>query len=253
VLYDDIAAPVNATADQIGGEAVRSAQIFGNTTAGANHDAQYVILSPTGYHPDGFGPTSSWCAWHGDVNSSYGPVVFTNLPYVMDRGQACGTGLINGSSGALDGYTLDAGHEYAETLTDPLPTSGWDDPVLGNEGENTDKCASSLFTLGGNVTTATGTFALPATWSNDIHWCTMSHAVLPIRTAVPDVVGATLTRAGQALTAAGLIRGTVSTVVDCANVGLITAQHPAPRTVVPVGVTVTLTLGANPKPPLHCQ
>jgi hypothetical protein len=254
VLYDDIAAvPVNATANQIADEAVRSAQIFGNITAGANHDAQYVILSPTGYHPDGFGPTSSWCAWHGFASSSYGPVAFTNLPYVMDRGQACGMGLINGSSGALDGYTIDAGHEYAETLTDPLPDSGWDDPALGREGENVDKCAASLFTVGGNVTTATGTFALPSTWSNDIHWCAMSHAVLPVRTAVPDVIGATLARAGQALTAAGLVRGTVSTVVDCASVGLVTAQHPAAGTVVPVGATVTLTLGVSPKPPLHCS
>jgi hypothetical protein len=254
VLYDDIAAtPVNATADQIAAEAVRSAQIFGNTTAAANHDAQYVILSPTGYHPDGFGHSSSWCAWHGFANSSYGPVAFTNLPYVMDRGQACGMGLINGSSGALDGYTIDAGHEYAETLTDPLPTSGWDDPALGREGENVDKCAASLFTVGGNVTTATGTFALPATWSNDIHWCTMSHAVLPVRTTVPDVIGATLSRAGQALAAAGLIRGAVSTVVDCASVGRVTAQQPGAGTVVPVGATVTLTLGASPKPPLHCS
>lgn len=253
VLYDDIVAPVNATANQIGAEAVRSAQIFGNTTAGANHDAQYVILSPTGYHPDGFGPSSSWCAWHGAVNSSYGPVAFTNMPYVMDLGQACGMGLINGSSGALDGYTIDAGHEYAETLTDPLPTSGWDDPALGGEGENVDKCAASLFTLGGNVTTATGTFALPATWSNDVHGCVMSHAVLPIRTAVPDVIGASLSRASQALTAAGLIRGTVSTVVDCGSVGLVTAQYPAAGTVVAVGATVRLTVGASPKPPLHCS
>jgi PASTA domain-containing protein len=256
VLYDDIAEPVNATASQIADEAVRSAQIFGNLTAAANHDAQYVILSPSGYHPDGFG-TAPFCAWHGAVTSQYGPVAFTNLPYVMDLGSQCGMGLINGSAGALDGYTIAAGHEYAETLTDPLPTGGWTDPKLGNEGENADKCTPPLILIGRrvpvNVSAATGTFVLPATFSNDTGGCETSHAVVPARTVVPDVVGDGLTQASQVLTAAGLIRGGVANVVDCGNVGLVVAQRPTAGTVVPVDTTVSLTVGTTPRPPLHCQ
>jgi PASTA domain len=256
VLYDDITVPVNATANQLANEAVRSAQIFGNLTASANHDAQYVILSPTGYHPDGFG-TAPFCAWHGAVTSPYGPVAFTNLPYVMDLGAQCGMGLVNGAGGALDGYTVDAGHEYAETLTDPLPTSGWNDPALGGEGETADKCTPPLILIGRrvpvNVSTATGTFLLPATWSNDTFGCETSHAIVPVRTVVPDVIGDARTQAGQVLTTAGLVPGSVTNVVDCGNVGLVIDQRPTAGTVVPVGTAVTLTVGTNPRPPLHCS
>ena len=71
---------------------------FGNTTAASNRNAQYVILSPTGTHPDGFNTTGSqFCAWHdytGDTDacrrrrrsSPYGPLAFTNMPYVTDMG-----------------------------------------------------------------------------------------------------------------------------------------------------------------------
>jgi hypothetical protein len=256
VLYDDITVPVNATANQIANEAVRSAQIFGNLTALANHDAQYVILSPTGYHPDEFG-TAPFCAWHGAATCPYGPVAFTNLPYVMDLGAQCGMGLINGSAGALDGYTIDAGHEYAETLTDPLPTSGWTDPALGNEGENADKYTPPPILIGRrvpvNVSTATGTFVLPATWSNDTLGCETSHGVVPVRTVVPAVIGDGPTQAGQDLTAAGLVRGGITNVVDCGSLGLVVDQRPIAGSVVPIGTAVALTAGTNPRPSLHCQ
>src|SRR5215469_12766434 len=52
---ESAASPAQATASQLGTEAVNAAAHFGNTTAAANRDAQYDILSPTGTHPDGFG------------------------------------------------------------------------------------------------------------------------------------------------------------------------------------------------------
>jgi len=55
--------PATATGNQLGAEAVNAAAHFGNTTATANRDAQYVILSPTGTNPDNW-LTGGFCAWH---------------------------------------------------------------------------------------------------------------------------------------------------------------------------------------------
>ena len=168
--------PILASASQLGTEAVRAAAHFGNTTAASNRDTQYVVISPHNTHPDGFNtPTGQFCAWHdwnGDsyvgVSSPYGPIAFTNFPYVTDLGASCGAGFVNsGSAGALDGVTIVEGHEYAETITDQLPAGGWTDSS-GNE--NGDKCAwISPGTAGGsfNLSLATGTFAMQTTWAND--------------------------------------------------------------------------------------
>ncbi|HCU94287.1 MAG TPA: hypothetical protein DHU96_16845, partial [Actinobacteria bacterium] len=118
------ASPSQATAFQLGTEAVNAAAHFGNTTAAANRDVQYDILSPTGTHPDGFNtPSGGFCAWHdwnGDsyvgVTSPYGDIAFTNMPYVHDMGTSCGQGFVN-SPGTLDGVSIVNGHEYAETIT----------------------------------------------------------------------------------------------------------------------------------------
>jgi hypothetical protein len=53
---DSAASPSQATAFQLGTEAVRAAAQFGNTTAAANRNAQYDIISPTGTHPAGSPP-----------------------------------------------------------------------------------------------------------------------------------------------------------------------------------------------------
>ncbi len=145
-----VASPLNASATQLGQEAESAAAHFGNSTASENRDVQYVIVSPTGTHPDGFGPHGNFCAWHdytgdiaylGNINqaSTGGPVAFTNLPYVTDLGTSCGENFVNpGAAGLLDGVTIVGGHEYAETLTDQFPAGGWID-TSGNE--NGDKCA----------------------------------------------------------------------------------------------------------------
>jgi len=91
-------APNQATQAQLGQEAVNAAAHFGNTTASANRNALYTILSPTGTHPDGYNTTSStWCAWHdytGDVGvtSPYGQLAFANDPYIPDMGSSCEIG-----------------------------------------------------------------------------------------------------------------------------------------------------------------
>lgn len=164
-------APATASAAQIAAEAVRAAEHFGNTTAASNRNAQYVIVSPTGTHPDGFNAGGGFCAWHDFTTSTYGDLAFTNLPYVPDMGPSCGANFVNpGASGVLDGVTMVEGHEYAETITDQNPEGGW----LDSRGfENADKCAwvSSGIGRAQNVTFATGTFAMQGTWSNAERSC----------------------------------------------------------------------------------
>ena len=173
---ESAASPAQATAFQLGTEAVSAAAHFGNTTAAANRDTQYDIISPTGTHPDGFNtPSGAFCAWHdwnGDpfvgVTSPYGDIAFTNMPYVTDLGASCGENFVNaGSAGLQDGISIVNGHEYAETITDQNPAGGWTDST---GAEDADKCAwITPGTSGGSLdlTLATGTFAMQTTWAND--------------------------------------------------------------------------------------
>ncbi|MDQ1746594.1 MAG: hypothetical protein QOD07_857 [Frankiaceae bacterium] len=191
-IWEDtsVSSPSQATGNQLAAEAVKAAGHFGNTTSTSNRSAQYVIASPTGTHPDGFNTiTANWCAWHdwngdtglggGAAPSSYGDIAFTNLPYLTDMGASCGQSYVNaGTAGTLDGVTIVGGHEYAETITDQNPAGGWTDST-GNE--NADKCAwNGVGGTGGaqNVAFATGSFAMQATYSNDVTGCQISHAVV---------------------------------------------------------------------------
>jgi hypothetical protein len=171
-------APNQATGHDLGVEAVNAAGHFGNTSATLNRNAQYVILSPTGTHPDGFNTAlSQFCAWHdytgdptltgGAPGSPYGDLAFTNMPYVTDLGASCGANFVNATpNGVTDGVTMVEGHEYAETITDQLPVGGWTDRT---GFENADKCAwiSSGQGASQNITLTTGTYAVQSTWSND--------------------------------------------------------------------------------------
>ncbi|MEU9045492.1 MULTISPECIES: hypothetical protein [unclassified Kitasatospora] len=185
------AAPGQATGNQIAKEAIAGAAHFGNTTAASNRNVQYVVLSPTGTHPDGFNTsTGQFCAWHdwngdttlsgGAASSPYGNLAFTNDPYVTDMGSSCGQNYVNsGSAGLLDGVTMVYGHEYSETVTDQFPAGGWTD---SSGAENADKCAwKGVGGTGGsqNVNFATGSFAMQGTWSNAVSGCQISHAIVP--------------------------------------------------------------------------
>jgi len=184
------ASPSAATGHQLAVEAVAAAAHFGNTTAASNRNAQYVVVSPTGMHPDGFNTSSgNFCAWHdyngdttlpgGAASSSYGDIAFTNLPYLTDAGTSCGRNYVNsGSAGTLDGVSIVEGHEYAETITDQNPAGGWTDTT---GYENADKCAwVGVGGTGGaqNVSFANGSFAMQSTWSNDATGCQISHPIV---------------------------------------------------------------------------
>ena len=152
---------------------------FGNTTAAANRYVQYFIVSPSGTHPDGFNTSgANFCGWHDYSPSSSGDLAFSNMPYVSDAGSACGVSFVNhGGTGVLDGFSLVAGHEYAETLTDQNPPGGW---AAASGAEVGDECAwiSSGQGASANVTMSTGAFAMQSIWSNDTHRCDISHPIL---------------------------------------------------------------------------
>jgi hypothetical protein len=84
---------------------------------------------------------------------------YTALPYLLDR-PGCAWGYnVNGKLSPNDAVTIVAGHEYAESVTDPSLLA-WKDPHSGQE--NADKCTLWL----ANVALDNGTFPMQATWSN---------------------------------------------------------------------------------------
>jgi PKD repeat protein len=221
IWYDNsVSSPSNATAAQLAQEAIKAAAHFGNTTAASNRYAQYVILSPTGMHPDGFNTSSGqFCAWHdynkdAGVSSSYGDIAFTNMPYVADMGSSCGQSSVNsGSAGTLDGFSIVEGHEYAETVTDQNPAGGWTNHTgsSSNGQEDGDECAwiSSGQGASANVSMGTGTFAMQSTWSNDTNECDISH---PIVTGGGSTGGTP--SAGFSFTTSGLTANFTDTSTD---------------------------------------
>jgi serine protease len=120
-------------------------------------------------------------------------VPYVNLPYLLDAGTSCGADFVN-TDGTNDGWSIAAGHEYAETITDPVPPTGWIDTAdTVSGGEIGDKCAWGGSRWGGHdpatdIQLSTGSFAMQSLWSNATGGCAMS-------TAAPDTV--TLTSPGS--------------------------------------------------------
>jgi hypothetical protein len=162
VWFDNAApAPRKASANQLATEAVAAAEHFGNTTQKPNLNAQYVLASPTGTHPDGF-PHTGFCGWHNFTSSPDGNVAYTNLPYLPDLGAGGCTTI--GAPTLLDGYLSTETHEYAETVTDPWPLRGWS----AGGSEIGDACVQ----LDARLTLPTGTFDVQGLWSNAVNGCT---------------------------------------------------------------------------------
>ena len=153
---DSSAAPSAASQAQIAAEADNAAAHFG--VSGPNADV--FVMSPSGTQPDGF-PNAGFCAWH----DWSGTVAYTNMPYVLDAGSSCGASSVQNQ---LDGFSIVGGHEYAEAVTDPEPSSGY---VDSNGEENGDLCAwDNLQT----VNLGSGTFAMQPLYSNSAGGCVFS-------------------------------------------------------------------------------
>jgi serine protease len=139
-------------------------------------DDQVVIATQSGTCPQGFAACGgSYCAYHSSDDNS---VPFTNLPYILDAGTSCGEDFI---SSQYDGFSMIGGHEYAETITDPYPDSGWWDPNDPYGGEIGDKCVWGGGNWGGSdpygdVNLSTGLFGMQSLYSNASNGCVMSKA-----------------------------------------------------------------------------
>ncbi|HEY4024103.1 MAG TPA: hypothetical protein VGM75_35830 [Pseudonocardiaceae bacterium] len=155
---DSSAAPTNAAASDIAAEADNGASHFG---VSGQTNAQIVVLSPHGTHPDGW-PASGFCAWHDyDGNVSY-----TNMPYQLDApsGSRCPNSALGHQ---LDAFSIVEGHEYAESISDPQPGSGY----TNSSGQEIGDTCESNFQM---ISLPTGSFAVQPLWSNNAGGCVIT-------------------------------------------------------------------------------
>jgi serine protease len=176
-FQDTTTPPSGTTQSQFAAEADAFTSALGISDV---NNAQIIVATQSGTFPECFDGVNCqpgdqpYCAWHSSSSEPY-----TNLPYILDAGANCGEDFVN-SNGTYDGLSIVGGHEYAESVTDPYPPSGWVDPndnVSG--GEIGDKCAWAGQLWGsndpiGNVTLSSGTFAMQSLWSNKANGCVMS-------------------------------------------------------------------------------
>lgn len=191
---DPSSVPATPVADSaIQSEALAAIQHFG---LGTSVNIQIVVALPTGHDPTNFAAQGGdECAYHGAV-AAYPNVTYTALPYMPDAGGSCGANLVDGP---LDGVSILAGHELAESITDPL-LNAWFDSSGYQNGEIADKCAWVGLQ---NLTTSGGTFAVQPLWSNALNGCVSAlpapipfsddnqHVACPVDTLTwPSVSGA---------------------------------------------------------------
>lgn len=152
----------NLTTDPLEAEAQNAAAHFGY-----DQNATYFILTPPGTQATLYG--SVYCAYHSETTHTTTPGVrYAFMPFVPEQGAGCGVDSVNQDDafghGYLDSYSIVAGHEYAEAVTDPGNLSGYQDGWNDVQtSENGDKCA---WTGLQNITLGTQYFAVQPLWSN---------------------------------------------------------------------------------------
>jgi hypothetical protein len=123
--------PLNPSDKQVQQEAAQGANHFGFDPNGA-----YIVVSPYNNDPQGF-LTGGWCSYHSATRTSKGIISYTNMPYMPDGGSTCGAGIVtppSDESSDDEGMTIVTGYEFAESVTDPQPASGWYDGAFGEIG-----------------------------------------------------------------------------------------------------------------------
>lgn len=154
---DSLSNPAKDPSDaSIGVEAARAARHFKDYSG----NASYIVAMPSRISPSGFG--SEYCAWHSSEQAGGGTIAFTSLPYTPDQGSHCGAGSVN-KPGTLDGVTIIAGVEEAETITDPQLSSGWNSLA----GETGDLCRWSSLENNPDA----GNYPTQSLWSNAKRAC----------------------------------------------------------------------------------
>lgn len=159
---------LHVTSENVNAEVERAVEYFGY-----HPDANYVIAIPTKRNDPFFAIPGGFCAWHSTTtDAQFRNIAHTYLPYIPDApASSCGANFVNpGPAGLLDGVTIVAGHEYAETITDPDRGGGWLDV---NGLEVSDKCVwiQSGPAAAYNLELSTGTFPVQTLWSNHEGGC----------------------------------------------------------------------------------
>ena len=180
--------PKSVNLGNLGNEASKALNFFRITNP---NDAEIVIASQSGtcFAPPAKGAatfagncghrqTAGYCAFHDFDTNSRNPsqhLPWVNLPFQLDAGQGCGEGFFGKM---FDGISMTAGHETAETITDPV-INAWVDLNDASGGEIADKCAWGGRPFGvtdpvGDITLTTGSFAMQSLWSNARRACVMN-------------------------------------------------------------------------------
>jgi hypothetical protein len=186
--------PATPSETDISDEAARASAHFGYAA-----EANYIVATPTGHNTPTFGVSGGYCGEHGSTTTGSGTIRYTYIGYQTDAGTHCPENWVNsGTGGLLDGVSIVAGHEVAETQTDPAVGSGWLD---AGRNEMADKCAAA--SLSANVTLSTGTFAVQDLWSNAAAGCVLTTA------------SATLNCTADSYGYCGFVRGGATTTAYC--------------------------------------
>ena len=132
---------------------------------------EYFILTPpnNGSCDDGTSKAcaiSTYCGWHTAIGSGASQIVLADLPWLqgttcdVNRAETVGGGLSDPYiySSGIDSVVGVFSHELSETMTDPVPGTGWFGPG-GGADEIGDKCAYQYEVGGG----AFGISSLPKT------------------------------------------------------------------------------------------
>jgi serine protease len=142
-------AGLNDPGNLLANEAVNAQSHF--LGAGNDPNANFVILLPKATQTI---LVASACAYHSEtVDPQSRKVVYTDLPYIMDKSVAVNDGIISTQDGCpqnfvnannnawgngfMDPYSIVAGHEEAEVMTDPFPftAEAWRAAAGGETGD----------------------------------------------------------------------------------------------------------------------
>lgn len=98
-------------------------------------NAVIFVFTPHGNVPAGFG--TQYCAYHSayQVGNTLTIVQYALMPFLPDLNSTCWDGF-----GTDSGFSIVAGHEYAEAITDSDGGTGWYNTGLSPQGEIGDLC-----------------------------------------------------------------------------------------------------------------
>lgn len=127
------AVPPEPTDAQVAAESLEGVKHFGYDPNGS-----FVVATPNGRNSEGF--AIQWCAYHSATYSGGNVVSYTNLPYIPEAGKSCGNDSIRpphhpkDESRKDEGVTIVESVEEGESVTDPVPGTGWYNTQYGEIG-----------------------------------------------------------------------------------------------------------------------